>query len=315
MTSRPPMRIPAPAAERARLGAYALVVRDGDILLTRLAARVVDEELWTLPGGGVEPGEDPNDTVVREVHEETGLAVTVDERALVRPASVERADGTVAHSVRLVFTGRVPRDAPPPRVVEVDGSTADAAWHAVADVTGGAVPVTRLVDESLAAYAPARLQRLAAYGLAARGTGAGAEILLTRISSLGHHAGRWTLPGGGVDHGESPADAVAREFDEETGLQVSVGAVVDVHDTHFVGTAPHGGSEDYHGVHLVYAVEIDQGDGCADAAPELAGTEAGGTTDLAAWIPVADVVAGRVQALELVHHVIARHGLFGGELP
>ena len=34
--------------------------------------------MWNLPGGGVEPLETPWAAVVREVHEETGLQVTVD---------------------------------------------------------------------------------------------------------------------------------------------------------------------------------------------------------------------------------------------
>ena len=32
--------------------------------------------LWSLPGGRIEPGESPEEAVVREVREETGLAVT-----------------------------------------------------------------------------------------------------------------------------------------------------------------------------------------------------------------------------------------------
>ncbi len=49
-------------------------MRDGRVLLAR-RARPPQQGLWDTPGGFVEPGELPEDAVVRELREETGLEV------------------------------------------------------------------------------------------------------------------------------------------------------------------------------------------------------------------------------------------------
>lgn len=52
-----------------RPSTYAVVIRDGKVLLTHQAGS------YNLPGGGIEFGEQPEESVVREVYEETGLKV------------------------------------------------------------------------------------------------------------------------------------------------------------------------------------------------------------------------------------------------
>jgi ADP-ribose pyrophosphatase YjhB (NUDIX family) len=284
--------------QRQRVAAYAIVLRDDAILLSRLAPRVSAQELWTLPGGGLDHGEDPRTAVVREIHEETGLDAAVSKQARIyslhNPRAQHGEHPADYHALRIVFEGWVPVDAPPPRVVEVDGSTADAAWVPLADVRSGVVPVTDLVTQALRDHEPFQMQRIAAYAVIRRDD----AVLLTRISGRGHHTGAWTLPGGGIDHGESPSAALAREVAEECGVPCTVGDLLGVHDVHFSGTAPSGRHEDFHGVHLVFAATI-----AADAEARV--VEIDGTTDAVAWVPVADVEAGAVEVLDVVRHALA----------
>jgi ADP-ribose pyrophosphatase YjhB (NUDIX family) len=249
---------------------------------------VTPEELWTLPGGGLDHGEDPRHAVIREIQEETGLDAVVGETARVYSAHLPGAwrEGrrVDAHALRIVYEGWVAPDAPEPRVVEVDGSTIEAAWKPVADVLDGTVPVAPMVLEALADHRPFRHQRLGAYALVRRASeeSGAEEVLLVQISRRGFHTGSWTLPGGGVEHGEAPRSAVLRELREECGVEGTVGELLAVHDDHFSGTAPNGRFEDFHAVALVFEVSLAEG-----AEPRL--TEVDGTTGDVAWWRVADL--------------------------
>jgi 8-oxo-dGTP diphosphatase len=83
----------------------------GRVLLGRHVSSSTGESRWTLPGGGVEHGEDPVDTVIREVAEETGCE-----------AVVERLLGVDS---RVVPVAERP---------EPNGQTAESVWTPVADV-------------------------------------------------------------------------------------------------------------------------------------------------------------------------------------
>lgn len=55
----------------------AAIVDGGRVLAARRTAPAVVAGGWELPGGKVEPGEDPDHTVVREVREELGCGIEV----------------------------------------------------------------------------------------------------------------------------------------------------------------------------------------------------------------------------------------------
>ena len=142
--------------------------------------------------------------------------------------------------------------------------------------------------------APPKRQRVAAYALIDRDD----EVLLTRMSARTRIPGRWTLPGGGIDHGEDPRAALVREVHEETGLHVVPGDLADVHSSHFTGPRSDGLVEDYHGIHLIFRATITPES--LDVEPRV--VEVDGSTDLAAWVPLRE-------ALELDLLSAARYAL------
>ena len=130
-----------------RIGAYVVCIEDERLLLVRLTSRGGPVE-WTLPGGGVDPGEDPYDTAIREFHEETGHTVVID-RLLGVDSTVqqrnESADNTsLWHGIRIVYTGRITGGE---LRNEVGGSTDTARWFPLTTLAG--VPTISLVDAAL----------------------------------------------------------------------------------------------------------------------------------------------------------------------
>jgi 8-oxo-dGTP pyrophosphatase MutT (NUDIX family) len=145
--------------------------------------------------------------------------------------------------------------------------------------------------------APPRRQRIAAYALLTRDD----EVLLTRLSARTRIEGRWTLPGGGIDHGEDPRDALRREVYEETGLRAEPGRVLDVHASHFIGARSDGLVEDYHGIHLIFEATLDERS--RDVEPHV--VEVDGSTAHVEWMPISrardlDLLSAARHALDLV---------------
>ena len=112
----------------------AIFAEDGSVLLMR---ENYDRRRWGFPGGALEPGETPDQAVVREVREETGLEVRVD--AYV--GSYSLADSSlVAHLFRCTIVAGTP-------AVPETGEIADVGWWPVDAVPQ---PRTNLLHHGLA---------------------------------------------------------------------------------------------------------------------------------------------------------------------
>lgn len=132
--------------------------------------------------------------------------------------------------------------------------------------------------------APRRVTRVSAYAVCVDEAN---RILLCRIApgfTVGFD-GWWTLPGGGLDHGEDPREGALRELTEETGLVGELGGLLEVDSWHELWTNPAGEREDYHGVRVLYRCRITGG--------ELR-DEVGGSTDTCRWFAPSELPGERL---------------------
>jgi 8-oxo-dGTP diphosphatase len=128
-----------------RVSAYGVIVRDDSILLTHWTVG----RAWVLPGGGIDPGEDPAAAAVREIREETGYdarlirLIGVDSRVI--PASARpTAAVTPLHVLRIVYEATVIGGS---LTHETGGSSDEAQWVPMAGLAR--MPRVALVDVGL----------------------------------------------------------------------------------------------------------------------------------------------------------------------
>jgi 8-oxo-dGTP pyrophosphatase MutT (NUDIX family) len=114
-----------------RVAAYGVIVDEERILLAHWNEG--GRSGWTLPGGGIDPGEDPVDALVREIAEETGYRAVaggllgIDSKIV--PAEHRFVpDAGPLHALRIVYRARVIDGT---LTNEIDGSTDEAAWFAL----------------------------------------------------------------------------------------------------------------------------------------------------------------------------------------
>lgn len=231
---------------------WSTVVRDVEAEYLRALRREVQRETvnhWTVDIEGVDEGDQAVASFplphgadpVRELHER-GWLVTGGMR-------VDRVGTTLKIVLRVVPTEPAP--------------TSEYAR----------VPVEEGLTEQEVASA-SRYQRVAVYALVESERG----LLLTELSDKTWRPGEWTLPGGGIDPGESALEALHREVWEETGHRLRDVELLGVLSSHWIGRSPAGRVEDFHAVRLYYRAHCE-----APSDPVVHDVD--GSTASAAWIP------------------------------
>jgi len=126
--------------QHSSVRAYGILVHEGAVALVRSSNPQHVPPLWWLPGGGIDFGESPEETLIREFLEETGLRVASPALFSVTSDVRKRDNGDRIHTVRIIYTVTL---AGGDLTHEVHGTTDHAAWY----------PIDQLDTLNLAEYA------------------------------------------------------------------------------------------------------------------------------------------------------------------
>jgi 8-oxo-dGTP diphosphatase len=135
------------------LAVSAAIIRDGKVLIVR-RARPPAGGLYTLPGGGVEVGETLIEAVVREVREETALAIEPGALAGYREAITRDGDGRIErHFVILPFAARWIAGEP-----MLNDELSEAMWLDPSEIAGlnATAGLAEIIANAMALLARAR---------------------------------------------------------------------------------------------------------------------------------------------------------------
>ncbi|MGB1287950.1 MAG: NUDIX domain-containing protein, partial [Aggregatilineales bacterium] len=235
------------------LGAAAVIINDdGEVLLQQRS----DNGLWGNPGGGIDPGETPAQAAIREAYEETGLEIEIERIVGIYGGqnmifTYPHGDEVAVNSV--TFQCKILSGTPHAH----DDESLQVAWFKPDNLPETMMPVQRLRTlhaferDTPYFYIPDKMPEpdtgedyvqelrrkigtdlLMMPGVAGVIQNEAGQILLGRRSDNG----LWGLPGGAMNPGEEPVEALMREVMEECNVQVAIESLIGVY----------GGDEYYH---------------------------------------------------------------------
>ncbi len=93
--------------------------------------------------------------------------------------------------------------------------------------------------------------RIGAYGVIIHDS----KVALVK-KAIGGYKGKFDLPGGGIEHNETPTDALEREILEEAGIYVDSYSLIDVYSVNINWEVKKDLFEDLHHIGILYQVNV-----------------------------------------------------------
>lgn len=224
-----------------------IIINDNNEVLLQLRS---DTHTWGVPGGALDPGEDLADCVVREVYEETGLHVVPERVTSVlagedflhvypngdhvaimsvmfrcRPVGgIAKVNDDESLEIRYFPVDALPDDMIPRHRLMVEKGVEDnptAFFRFGKELDPNNLPQSNYFSRIRPKVGHVLMMSPGATGIVINDHH---EILL----QLRRDLNVWGLPGGGMEPGEEPAEAVIREVYEETGVHVHPERIIAV---------------------------------------------------------------------------------------
>jgi 8-oxo-dGTP pyrophosphatase MutT (NUDIX family) len=226
---------------------------------------------------------------------EPGSAAEHDQTA---PEPVDHGQAPADLAVRAAINHWGPPEDPSlasgwhPTLIDVDLDTVSGVLRVVYDMAHGRPSALISLKDDEPDLPARKVQRPGAYAVVIEGD----SVLLTRYT----RTGVWGLPGGGLDPGERPVDAVRREAYEEAGVALIGVRLVEVDsDRYQAPSLTDGTPTDFHFIRMIYRASVPR-----RTEPRV--VEVGGSTDAAAWFPLADL--DQVELTRYARDLIGRWG-------